>query len=115
MKIFTFLFTLFLISTLFLTWCTTQKDDISDNTSYCESWSSCNIENSNSDNQNIDTTNYEKINKDVSTEPMMKKMVVDENMTPEEFEKEMTNTCANASWIRKDWECTLEDGSKIMF
>jgi hypothetical protein len=32
---------------------------------------------------------------EVSEEPMMRKMVVDENASPEEVEAEMTETCAN--------------------
>ena len=46
---------------------------------------------------------------------MMRKMVIDENKTPEELEEEMTETCNNAWWNWENGECTLEDGTKIMF
>ena len=48
-------------------------------------------------------------------EPMMRKMVVDENATPEEIEQDMIETCGNAGWNWADWVCTLEDGSVIAF
>ena len=52
---------------------------------------------------------------EATDEPMMRKMVVDENATAEEIEQDMVNTCANAGWIWADWVCTLEDGSEIAF
>ena len=48
-------------------------------------------------------------------EPMMRKMVVDENATVEEIEQSMVETCANAGWTWVDWVCTLEDGTVIAF
>jgi len=52
---------------------------------------------------------------ELSDEPMMRKMVVDENATAEEIEQDMVNTCANAGWTWADWACILEDGSTIAF
>lgn len=52
---------------------------------------------------------------EVSDQPMMRKMLVDENATAEEIEEDMINTCANAGWTWGDWVCTLEDGSVIAF
>ena len=49
-------------------------------------------------------------------EPLMRKMVVDEEiMTPEEIEISVSETCEALWWAWIDWECTLEDGSKIYF
>lgn len=48
-------------------------------------------------------------------EPMMRKMMVDENATLEEIEQDMVETCGNAWGTWADWVCTLEDGSVIAF
>ena len=55
------------------------------------------------------------VNDEVADEPMMRKMVVDENATAEEIEQDMINTCENAWWTWADWVCALEDGSTIAF
>ena len=55
------------------------------------------------------------VNDEVADEPMMRKMVVDEDATAEEIEESMVETCANAVWTWADWTCTLEDGSQIAF
>lgn len=59
--------------------------------------------------------NNEQVNEEPVDEPMMRKMVVDEDATEEEIEEDMVNTCANAGWTWADWTCTLEDGSTIAF
>lgn len=59
--------------------------------------------------------NNEQVNEEPSDEPMMRKMVVDEDATAEEIEESMVETCANAGWTWADWTCTLEDGSQIAF
>jgi len=112
MKKFIIVFSAILLPWIILTWCNTQKnsEDIL-NTATCESWSTCNIEELNTNDQNDEIIN----NKNTQTEPMMRKMVIDENKTPEELEEEMTKTCNNAWWNWENGECTLEDGTKIMF
>ena len=59
--------------------------------------------------------NNEQVNEEPADEPMMRKMVVDEDATAEEIEQSMTETCENAGWTWADWACTLEDGSQIAF
>lgn len=49
-----------------------------------------------------------------SDQPMMR-IMVDEDVTAEEIEQGMVNTCANANWTWADWVCTLEDGSVVDF
>ena len=112
MKKFIIVFSAILLPWIILTWCNTQKksEEIS-NITTCESWSICNIEELNTNNQNDEIIN----NENTQTEPMMRKMVIDENNTPEELEEEMTETCNNAWWNWENGECTLEDGTKIMF
>ena len=48
-------------------------------------------------------------------QPMMRKMMVDENSSLEEIEISVSQTCEALWWSWIDWECTLQDGSKIYF
>ena len=59
--------------------------------------------------------NNEQINEEPTDQPMMRKMVVDENATPEEIENDIAETCGNLGWNRTDWMCTLEDWTEIAF
>ena len=59
----------------------------------------------------IKIENYEQ----PADEPMMRKIVVDENATPEEIEQDMVETCENLWWTRTNWTCTLDNGSQIAF
>lgn len=53
---------------------------------------------------------------DINTEePLMRKMLVDENMTDEEIADSLNESCQNAGWTWTDWTCMLEDGSQIAF
>lgn len=68
-----------------------------------------------SDIEEVVFENNEQINEEPVDEPMMRKMLVDENATAEEIEEEMVNTCSNVGWTWSDGSCTLEDGSTIAF
>jgi len=61
----------------------------------------------------LETENTEAAND--TEQPMMRKMLVDENMTQEEIEKSLNKSCKNAGWTWTDWVCMLEDGSQIAF
>ena len=128
-----------LCGVLILAWC--EKANNNENLS-CENDDTCPIQNTNNENQNIEieespsviindtdeewtifwnieSTENLKWNQEnpeiIEAEPMMRKMVVDENATPEEIENDMIETCGNLGWNRTDWMCTLEDGSQIAF
>lgn len=129
-----------LCTALVLTWC--EKTNSNENLS-CENKDTCSIEeNMESSTIEIEETpsviineeewdllwnsewlneedvvfeNNEQINEEPSDQPMMRKMVVDENATPEEVENDMIETCGNLGWNRIDWMCILEDGSIIAF
>lgn len=115
MRKFLILFVTFLLSGIILTWCKSQEnsENISENNpTYCEDGITCSLDKTNANVQDKE----EMINNEIpSEEPEMRKMVVNENETPEEIEKYMTEACENAWWNWEDWECILEDGSKIMF
>lgn len=89
---------------LFISWC--EKG----NTEWqyaCETDETCPIE---------WLTNNKKNTKEVvEGQPLMRKMIVNEDATPEEIESEMTETCSNNGWTWSEWKCTLEDGTVIMF
>jgi hypothetical protein len=53
---------------------------------------------------------------DTETEqPMMRKILVDENMTDEEIQESLNESCQNAGWTWTNWTCMLEDGTQIAF
>lgn len=58
--------------------------------------------------------NNEQTVEEPTDQPMMR-IMVDEDVTAEEIEQDMANTCANANWTWADWVCTLEDGSVVVF
>jgi len=49
-----------------------------------------------------------------SEKPLMK-IMVDENASPEEIEITASQTCEALGWSWNEWDCTLEDGSKVYF
>ena len=59
--------------------------------------------------------NNEQVNEEPADQPMMRKIVVDENATPEEIENDTTQICESLWWSWIDWTCTLSDGSTIAF
>lgn len=117
-----------LIWVLVLTWCenTNNNEKLS-----CTDEDTCWIENINTENPSIEIEespsiivdandeeafeNNEQINEEPTDQPMMRKMVVDENATPEEIENDVAETCGNLGWNRTDWICTLEDWTQIAF
>ena len=65
--------------------------------------------------QEVVFENNEQVNEEPSDQPMMRKMIVDENTTPEEMENDTIQICENLWWIWAEWVCTLTDGSVIAF
>lgn len=98
-----------LFGILILAWC--EKANTGEQYA-CESDETCPIEWLTNSNWNSEE---ESIEEEVSEQPMMRKMVVDENASPEEIEAEMTETCANIWWTWSEWSCILKDGTTVMF
>ena len=65
--------------------------------------------------EEIISANNEQVDGEPADEPMMRKMIVDENATPEEIENETTQICESLWWSWIEWTCTLSDGSIIAF
>ena len=42
-------------------------------------------------------------------------ILVDENMTDEEIQESLNESCQNAGWTWTNWTCMLEDGTQIAF
>ena len=98
-----------LFGMLILAWC--EKANTQEQYA-CETDDVCPIEWLDNSHRNYEE---EAVEEEVSEEPLMRKMVVDENTSPDEVEAEITETCANIGWTWNDWECTLEDGTTVMF
>lgn len=126
-----------LCGVLVLAWC--EKTNSNENLS-CESDDTCPIENITNENPTIEIEDTPTIvvndndvewdlnwngewsradvfenSEETTDEPMMRKMIVDENATPEEIENDTTQICENLWWSWIDWTCTLSDGSTIAF
>lgn len=104
MKGFKLLPLILLFGILIISWC--EKSNNWDQYA-CESDDVCPIEWLETENTEATDTKAE--------QPMMRKMLVDENMTQEEIEESLNESCQNAGWTRTDWTCMLEDGSQIAF
>lgn len=65
--------------------------------------------------QEIVLDTNEQADEEATDQPMMRKIIVDENATAEEIENEMTQTCETLWWNWEEWTCTLSDGSVIAF
>jgi hypothetical protein len=116
-----------LFGMLILAWCENTNNEWQ---YACESDDVCPIEwltnNQENDEDRIieENTNEEVANEEsweevvgntTSDQPMMRKMMVNEDATPEDIEVEMTETCANIWWTWSEWSCILEDGTTVMF
>ena len=108
MKSLKFLSFVLLLWVLVIAWC--EKANNQEKLS-CESDDICSIE-IDADTPSVE---IEQVNEESVDQPMMRKMLVDEDATAEEIEQDMVSTCANVGWIWGDWICTLEDGSVIAF
>lgn len=126
-----------LCGVLVLAWC--EKTNSNENLS-CESDDTCPIENITNENPTIEIEDTPTIvvndndvewdlnwngewsradvfenSEETTDEPMMRKMIVDENTTQEEIENETIQICENLWWNWIEWTCTLSDGSTIAF
>lgn len=106
MKGFKLLPLVLLFGILIISWC--EKSNNSEQYA-CETDDVCPIEWLDTSSENIEENG-------INTEqPMMRKMLVDENMTDEEIADSLNKSCQNAGWTWTDWTCMLEDGSQIAF
>lgn len=106
MKFFKALPFVLILCVFFISWC--DKSNNWDQYA-CETDDVCPIEwlDTSSENTEENSVNAE--------QPMMRKMLVDENMTDEEIAESLDESCQNAWWTWTDWTCLLEDGSQIAF
>lgn len=56
----------------------------------------------------------EQVDEEPGDEPMMR-IMVDENANPDEIEITPSQTCEALGWTWNEWDCTLQDGSKVYF
>lgn len=58
--------------------------------------------------------NNEQTVEEPTDQPMMK-IMIDENASADEIEITQSQACEALGWIWNEWDCTLQDGSKVYF